>query len=280
MNKEKNFASAIIYVHNAENRIERFLTKIITILEENFEHSEIICVNDDSDDTSLVKIKEASKIAKITSVSVLNMSYFHGLELSMNAGVDLAIGDFVFEFDNTQPDYEAKEIMRRADEAGVKLVLPQDTRVTTEFSNDTPDKIVDSDKIPDGYQGLDIGPRTFMKFANELHGAKTILWNGPLGVCEFDKYCIGTEKVAEAIAEESDAVSIVGGGDSVAAIKKLGLQDKFTHISTGGGASLELLEGKQLPGLTCLTDKEEKTIPDGNNAVKPKENSDRNGIEK
>ena len=188
-----------------------------------------------------------------------------------------SIGNSLCEEDKID---EAKEIMRRADEAGVKLVLPEDTRVTTEFSNDTPDKIVDSDKIPDGYQGLDIGPRTFMKFANELHGAKTILWNGPLGVCEFDKYCIGTEKVAEAIAEESDAVSIVGGGDSVAAIKKLGLQDKFTHISTGGGASLELLEGKQLPGLTCLTDKEEKTIPDGNNAVKPKENSDRNGIEK
>lgn len=111
MNKEKNFVSAIIYVHNAENRIERFLAKIITILEGNFEHSEIICVNDGSDDSSLVKIKEASKIAKITSVSVLNMSYFHGLELSMNAGVDLAIGDFVFEFDNTQPDYEAKEVM-------------------------------------------------------------------------------------------------------------------------------------------------------------------------
>lgn len=161
------------------------------------------------------------------------------------------IGDSLCEEDKIE---EAKIIMKKANDAGVKIVLPEDTRVTTEFSNDTPDKIVDTDKIPEGYQGLDIGPRTSEKFANELQGAKTILWNGPLGVCEFDKYCIGTEKVAKAIAQ-TNATSIVGGGDSVAAIKKLGLEEKFTHISTGGGASLELLEGKDLPGLVCLTDK-------------------------
>ena len=161
------------------------------------------------------------------------------------------IGDSLCEEDKIE---EAKIIMKKAQDAGVKLVFPEDTRVTTEFSNDTPDKVVDTDKIEDGYQGLDIGPRTFEKFTNELQGAKTILWNGPLGVCEFDKYCVGTEKVAKAIAD-TDSISIVGGGDSVAAIKKLGLEDKFTHISTGGGASLELLEGKELPGLVCLTDK-------------------------
>ena len=174
------------------------------------------------------------------------------------------IGDSLCEEDKIE---EAKNIMKKAKEAGVKIVLPDDTRVTTEFSNDTPDKVVDSDKIPAGYQGLDIGPRTFKKFTDELQGAKTILWNGPLGVCEFDKYCIGTEKVAEAIAE-TDATSIVGGGDSVAAIKKLGLEDKFTHISTGGGASLELLEGKELPGLVCLTDKEEKVKGEQKSTVK------------
>ena len=174
------------------------------------------------------------------------------------------IGDSLCEEDKID---EAKNITKKAKEAGVKILLPDDTRVTTEFSNDTPNKVVDSNKIPDGYQGLDIGPRTFGKFANELKGAKTILWNGPLGVCEFDKYCIGTEKVAEAIAE-TDATSIVGGGDSVAAIKKLGLEDKFTHISTGGGASLELLEGKELPGLVCLTDKEENTKGEQKSTVK------------
>ena len=161
------------------------------------------------------------------------------------------IGDSLCEEDKIE---EAKNIMKKANDAGVKIVLPEDTRVTTEFSNDTPDKIVDTDKIPEGYQGLDIGPRTSEKFANELQGANTILWNGPLGVCEFDKYCIGTEKVAKAIVQ-TNGTSIVGGGDSVAAIKKLGLEEKFTHISTGGGASLELLEGKDLPGLVCLTDK-------------------------
>lgn len=162
------------------------------------------------------------------------------------------IGDSLCEEDKIE---EAKDILSRAEEAGVKIVLPEDTRITTEFSNDTPDEVVNSYEIPDGHQGLDIGPKTYQKFAEELNGAKTILWNGPLGVCEFDKYCVGTEKVAEAIAAKEDVTSVVGGGDSVAAIKKLGLQDKFTHISTGGGASLELLEGKALPGLVCLTDK-------------------------
>ena len=111
MSKEKNFASAVIYVHNAERRIEEFLGSIIKVLGDNFEHSEIICVNDSSDDNSLEKIREASKSAGNTSITVLNMSYFHGLELSMNAGVDLAIGDFVFEFDRTVLDFAPEEIM-------------------------------------------------------------------------------------------------------------------------------------------------------------------------
>ena len=150
---------------------------------------------------------------------------------------------------------EAKRILKKAEDEGVKIRLPKDVHVTKEFSNDTPDKMVDVDKIPEGYQGLDIGPKTVMEFEKELQGAKTVLWNGPLGVCEFSKFTIGTERIAEAIAN-TDAVSVVGGGDSVAAIKKLGLADQFTHISTGGGASLELLEGKTLPGLAALTDKE------------------------
>ena len=112
-NKEKNFVSAVIYVHNAENRIARFLSTIIEIMENNFEHSEIICVNDSSDDSSLQKIKETSEKASITSVSVVNMSYFHGLELSMNAGIDMSIGDFVFEFDNTILDFVSASADRK-----------------------------------------------------------------------------------------------------------------------------------------------------------------------
>lgn len=110
-NKEKNFASAVIYVHNAENRIENFLKTIIGIMETNFEHSEIICVNDSSDDNSLSLIKKTSECASTTSISVVNMSYFHGLELSMNAGIDMSIGDFVFEFDNTYLDFEPSVVM-------------------------------------------------------------------------------------------------------------------------------------------------------------------------
>ena len=150
---------------------------------------------------------------------------------------------------------EAKSIMKKADDAGVKIVLPKDVRVSKEFSNEAPDKLVDIDKIPEDSMGLDIGPKTFIEFADDLRDAKTILWNGPLGVCEFEKYTIGTEQVAEAIAQNEDAISVVGGGDSVAAIKKLDLEDEFTHISTGGGASLELLEGKELPGISCLNEK-------------------------
>lgn len=175
------------------------------------------------------------------------------------------IGDSLCEEDKLE---EAKRIIDKAEESGVKLILPEDTVVTPKqkegdetdfitYLKTAPDKVVSSDNIPEGWQGVDIGPRTARTFGNELQNKKTILWNGPLGVCEVDKYSIGTEQVAETISQ-TKAISIVGGGDSAAAIHKLGLDDRFTHISTGGGASLELLEGKTLPGLACLTDKEEK----------------------
>lgn len=198
------------------------------------------------------------------------------------------IGDSLCEEDKIE---EAKKIMKKAEEAGVKIVLPKDTAIAPvqEETDDTldkkakqkaffsfletsHDKVVDSDKIPAGWQGCDIGPRTAKEFGDELQGAKTILWNGPLGICEVEKFSIGTERTAEAIAK-TDAKSIVGGGDSVAAIKKLGLEDEFTHISTGGGASLELLEGKELPGIACLTDKEVKTKKDETRKVKENTNS-------
>lgn len=178
-----------------------------------------------------------------------------GMAFTFLAAKGYEIGDSICEHDKIK---EAKAIMKKAEEASVKITLPKDIRVAPEFSNEAPDKVVDSDKIPQGYQGLDIGPKTIIDFADRLKDAETILWNGPLGVCEFENYSIGTEQVAEAIARNEEAISVVGGGDSVAAIKKLGLEDEFTHISTGGGASLELLEGKELPGLACLTNKEEK----------------------
>lgn len=145
----------------------------------------------------------------------------------------------------------ARELLEKAKEKKVAIVLPIDSHITTDYSNDTEDQFVHSQEIPDDWEGLDIGPDTIKRFTEELKGAKTVIWNGPLGVCEFEKYAKGTEGIAKAIAQ-TGAISIVGGGDSAAAIEKLGLADKFSHISTGGGASLEFLEGKKLPGIEVL----------------------------
>ena len=148
----------------------------------------------------------------------------------------------------------AKELLEKAKQKNVEIVLPIDSNVTTEYSNDTENKIVHSQDIPDGWEGLDIGPDTIAKFKEILRDAKTVMWNGPLGVCEFSKYEVGTKEIATELGN-INAVTIIGGGDSAAAIEKLGLADKMTHISTGGGASLEFLEGKVLPGIDCLLDK-------------------------
>ena len=149
----------------------------------------------------------------------------------------------------------AKSILEKAQEKGVKLLLPVDNHVSSEYSNNGEEKMVDSTEIPDGFMGLDLGPKTIEKFEEAVKDAKTVVWNGPLGVCEFDKFATGTKAVATMLSK-LDAITIIGGGDSAAAIEKLGLADKMTHISTGGGASLEFLEGKTLPGIACLQDKE------------------------
>ena len=148
----------------------------------------------------------------------------------------------------------AKNMMKLAEEKGVKFLIPVDNRVGTAYSPDTECEVVDSDKIPDGWMGLDIGPKSEELFAAALEGAGTVIWNGPMGVSEWDKFASGTISVAKAVAAATDAgaVSIIGGGDSAAAVKKLGFNDKMTHVSTGGGASLEFLEGKDLPGIACI----------------------------
>lgn len=148
----------------------------------------------------------------------------------------------------------AKELLEKAEHKGVKLILPVDNVVAKEFSNDSESKVVSSDSIPEGWQGLDIGPETVKLFAEELKDAKTVIWNGPMGVFELDKFAKGTNEVAK-ILGGLDAITIIGGGDSASAIEKGGFADKMTHISTGGGASLEFLEGKVLPGIACLLDK-------------------------
>lgn len=147
----------------------------------------------------------------------------------------------------------AGEMMEKAVSKNVLLLLPVDTAVHTKFENSNEFLTVDVARIPDGYMGLDIGPKSIALFSEAIEAAGTVVWNGPMGVFEFPAFAAGTEAVAKAVAE-SGAVTIVGGGDSAAAVEKLGYADKMTHISTGGGASLEFLEGKELPGVACLLD--------------------------
>ena len=150
-------------------------------------------------------------------------------------------------------DY-CKEMMEKAKAKGVKLLLPVDTLCAAEFSADAKPELVDTMDIPDDRMGMDIGPRTIEEFSSAVKDAGTVIWNGPMGVFEFPAFAEGTRAMAKALAD-TDAITIVGGGDSAAAVSQLGFADKMTHISTGGGASLEFLEGKELPGVACLLDK-------------------------
>ena len=148
----------------------------------------------------------------------------------------------------------ARELLAEAEEKGVRLLLPVDTVIADAFREDAATRVVPAGQIPDGWQGLDIGPETRALFAAEVKQAATVVWNGPMGVFEMKPFAAGTEAVAKAMAE-SDAVTIIGGGDSAAAAAQMGVADRIRHISTGGGASLEFLEGKVLPGIACLEDK-------------------------
>jgi phosphoglycerate kinase len=162
------------------------------------------------------------------------------------------IGNSLLEEDKIEL---AKSFIESAKEKGVKLHLPIDAVVTAEFSPDAETDNVDIDAIPNDKMALDIGPKTSELFADVIKGSKLVIWNGPMGVFEFDKFANGTRTVAQALAEANDTYSIVGGGDSAAAAEKFGLAEKMSHISTGGGASLEFMEGKELPGVVALNDK-------------------------
>ena len=146
------------------------------------------------------------------------------------------------------------EMIQKAKDKGVKLLLPVDTVIADKFAADANSDVVTAGEIPDGWEGLDIGPKTVELYCNAVADAGTVIWNGPMGVFEFEKFAGGTKAVAEALSK-TDAITIIGGGDSAAAVQQLGYADKMTHISTGGGASLEFMEGKVLPGIACLQDK-------------------------
>ena len=173
-----------------------------------------------------------------------------GMAYTFKKAQGFEIGKSLLEADRI--DY-AKEMLAKAEEKGVKLLLPVDNYCAKEFSADAEPVLFEGD-IPEDMMGMDIGPKTVELFSAAVKDAKTIVWNGPMGVFEFDKFAEGTKAMAKALAE-SGATTIVGGGDSAAAVEKLGFADKITHISTGGGASLEFLEGKELPGVACLLDK-------------------------
>ena len=149
----------------------------------------------------------------------------------------------------------AREMLEKAKEKGVRILLPVDNICGQEFNNDTLRITVHSKQIPDGWEGMDIGPQTQALFAAEIANAATVVWNGPMGVFEFPNFAGGTRAIAQALADNRNCVSIIGGGDSAAAVEQMGYADKMTHISTGGGASLEFLEGKELPGVAALNDK-------------------------
>lgn len=174
-----------------------------------------------------------------------------GMSYTFFKAEGLEIGTSILDEDNVQL---ASQLLKKAEESGVKMLLPVDTICAKEFKNDTEFAAFDKDKIPADYMGMDIGPKTIKLYEEAIAKAATVVWNGPMGVFEMPNFAKGTRAIAEALAE-SDAVTIIGGGDSAAACEQFGLKDKMTHISTGGGASLEFLEGKTLPGIAVIQDK-------------------------
>ncbi len=177
-----------------------------------------------------------------------------GMTYTFYKAKGLPVGDSLVEDDKVEL---ARELLQKAEEEGVNFVLPMDSVIADEFKNDAEHKVVDEDGIEDGWMAVDIGPQSAIAFGNIIKNAKTVVWNGPMGVFEMENFADGTNAVAEALAEATKlgATTIIGGGDSASAIKQAGLEDEVSHVSTGGGASLMFLEGKDLPGVVALTDK-------------------------
>lgn len=198
--------------------------------------------------------KVSSKISVINNLldKVDTLIIGGGMAYTFMKALGEEVGDSLLEADYIE---YAKEMMDKASKKGVKLLIPIDTVVAKEFSNDAEYKTVGRGEIEPGWQGLDIGEKTVALYIDAIKDAKTVVWNGPMGVFEMPNFAKGTNAIAKALAD-IDAVTIIGGGDSVAAVNQAGLGDKMTHISTGGGASLEFLEGKDLPGITALNDRQ------------------------
>ncbi len=197
--------------------------------------------------------KVSSKISVIENLldKVDTLIIGGGMSYTFSKAQGGSVGKSLLEADYCE---YALNMLKKAEEKGVKLLLPVDTVIADDFSNDANSKVVKAGEIPDEWQGLDIGPDTVKIFCDAVQDAKTVVWNGPMGCFEMPKFAGGTEAVAKALAD-TEATTIIGGGDSAAAVNQLGYGDKMTHISTGGGASLEFLEGKELPGVAAANDK-------------------------
>ena len=174
-----------------------------------------------------------------------------GMSYTFYKAMGLEIGTSILDSDNVEL---AKSLIEKAEKLGVKLLLPIDIVCAKEFDNNSESKVFNKESIPSDYMGLDIGPETIELYREALSKAATVVWNGPMGVFEMDNFAKGTRAVAQILAD-IDAITIIGGGDSAAAVEKFGLADRMSHISTGGGASLEFLEGKVLPGIDVICDK-------------------------
>ena len=198
--------------------------------------------------------KVSDKIGVITNLleKVDTLIIGGGMSYTFQKALGGSIGKSLCEEDKIDL---AREMLEKAKEKGVRILLPVDNICGQEFNNDTLRITVHSKQIPDGWEGMDIGPQTQALFAAEIANAATVVWNGPMGVFEFPNFADGTRAIAQALADNRNCVSIIGGGDSAAAVEQMGYADKMTHISTGGGASLEFLEGKELPGVAALNDK-------------------------
>lgn len=198
------------------------------------------------------KVKDKIDVIENLLEKVDNLIIGGGLSYTFTKAQGYEIGTSLLEEDKIEL---AKSFITKAEAKGVKLYMPIDAVIASEFNANADSEIVDIDKIPANQMGLDIGPKTGELYANVIKNSKLVIWNGPMGVFEFDKFANGTKAVAQALAESTDTYSVVGGGDSAAAAEKFGLADQMSHISTGGGASLEFMEGKQLPGVVALNDK-------------------------
>ncbi len=197
--------------------------------------------------------KVSSKISVIENLldKVDTLIIGGGMSYTFSKAMGGNVGKSLLEEDYCQ---YALDMLKKAEEKGVKLLLPVDNVIADDFSKDANTQVVLRGEIPDGWEGLDIGPETEKIFCDAVQDAKTVVWNGPMGCFEMPNFAHGTEAVAKALAD-TDATTIIGGGDSAAAVNQLGYGDKMTHISTGGGASLEFLEGKELPGVAAANDK-------------------------